>query len=204
MAPFHWLPPWWSVCLWVCVCLVVGGRWMSCVIEKKKSKGGKRTREKLGYRLRENLKEWMGWGRRTIRCEEEKVGRRWREVVGGWGGQNLERKRGSQTLLRFGHHGNTARLLVGLAGAAATWALPLRYRAKRKSLHGARQACRATGSELHKASVHSFYSTSSGHTCSVRHVVLPYIPCNCKILEKEILKWHVYKLIVNFGHTCSP
>lgn len=33
---------------------------MSCVIEKKKSKGGKRTREKLGYRLRENLKEWMG------------------------------------------------------------------------------------------------------------------------------------------------
>lgn len=31
-----------------------------------------------------------------------------------------ESVRESQTLLKFGHHGNTARLLVGLAGAAAT------------------------------------------------------------------------------------
>lgn len=46
-----------------------------------------------------------------MRCKGEKVR---------GGERERERVRESQTLLKFGHHGNTARLLVGLAGAAAT------------------------------------------------------------------------------------
>lgn len=48
-----------------------------------------------------------------MRCKGEKV-------RGGEKESERERVRESQTLLKFGHHGNTARLLVGLAGAAAT------------------------------------------------------------------------------------
>lgn len=77
-----------------------------------------------------------------MRDVKERKGRRAR--VGG--GVYIYRERESQTLLKCGRHGNTARLPVGLAGAAATLSLSTAPQSTTcTSLHGATRARRATG-----------------------------------------------------------
>jgi len=75
------------------------------------------------------------------RCEREKG-----KARKGGGGVYIYRERESQTLLKCGRHGNTARLPVGLAGAAATLSLSTAPQSTTcTSLHGATRARRATG-----------------------------------------------------------